>query len=94
MKEQKIVITIYNKPEKKPKKKRDTAKTVLVFLAVYGVAFVISMIVTFWVKGSVPDTLIPYAIGAGGLEALLLAGITIAKTIKGEKPEKIDEERY
>lgn len=98
MKEQKIVITIYNKPEKKPKKERDTAKTVLIFLAVYGVAFVISMIVTFWVKGSVPDTLIQYAIGAGGLEALLLAGITIAKELKGIKkkpvrPEKIDEER-
>ena len=96
MKEQRITIT-FDKP---PKKERDTAKIVLVFLAVFIVTFVAVMIVTFWVKGSVPDTLIQYVLGAGGLEALLLAGIKIAglfcnsKNKKPEQPEEIDEERY
>jgi hypothetical protein len=61
-------------------------------MGVFILLFVVAMIVTFWVKGSVPDTLIQYTLGAGGIEALLLAGIKITKTIKGEKPE--DEERY
>lgn len=87
MKEKTIIITF-------GKKKRDTAKTVLICLGLFILAFVTVMIITFWVKGSVPDTLIQYVLGAGGLEALLLAGITIAKTIKGEKPEEIDEEKY
>lgn len=89
MKEKTIILTFG-----KNKKKRDTAKTVLICLGLFILAFVTVMIITFWVKGSVPDTLIQYVLGAGGLEALLLAGITIAKTIKGEKPEEIDEEKY
>ena len=53
------------------------------------------MIITFWVKGSVPDTLIQYTLGAGGLEALMLAAIKVAKTIKGESsPEETDEDKY
>lgn len=95
MKEKRITIT-FDKP---PKEERDTAKTVLIFLAVFIVSFVAVMIVTYWVKGSVPDTLIQYVLGAGGLEALLLAGIKIAglfcnsKKKKPEQPEE-DEERY
>lgn len=46
-------------------------------------AFIVAMIVTFWVKGSVPDTLIQCTMGAGGLEALLLAGIKVSKVVKG-----------
>ena len=46
------------------------------------------MIVTFWVKGAVPDTLIQYTLGAGGVEALLLAGIKISKVMRGEKPDE------
>ena len=94
MKEKRIIIT-FDKP---PKKERDTAHVVLLFMAVFIVAFVTVMIITFWVKGSVPDTLIQYTIGGGGVELLLLAGITIAKELKGakkkpEQPEEIDEER-
>ena len=46
------------------------------------------MIVVFCVKGSVPDTLIQYTLGAGGIEAVVLAGIKIAKTISSEKEDK------
>jgi len=87
MKEKTIILTFGEK-----KKKRDTTHIVLLCMGVFILLFVIAMIVTFWVKGSVPDTLIQYTLGAGGIEALLLAVIKITKTIKGEKPE--DEERY
>lgn len=66
------------------KKRRHTREWVLVFLGSFAAIFILSMIVTFWVKGSVPDTLIRYTLGAGGLEALLLAGITITKVLRGE----------
>ena len=89
MKEKTIILTFG-----KQKKEHDTMNTVLICLGLFILLFVISMIVTFWVKGSVPDTLIQYTLGAGGIEALLLAGIKIAKIFKGEKPEEIDEERY
>lgn len=90
MKEQKIIITVNNE------KKRDTAHTVLIFMAVFIVAFVVSMIITFWVKGSVPDALITGVFGGGGVELLLLAAITITKELKGmkqpeEQPEETDE---
>ena len=38
----------------------------------------------FWVKGSVPDTLIQYTLGAGGIESLALAAIKITKVRAGE----------
>lgn len=50
------------------------------------------MIITYWVKGGVPDTLIQYTLGAGGVECLMLAGIKITKVWKGEKSNKEDED--
>lgn len=69
-------------------------KTTNVILAVMGVfllTFIIVMTVIFCVMGSVPDTLIQYTLGAGGVEALLLAGIKISKVITGDKPGESEE---
>lgn len=63
----------------------NTANKVLFFLGGFVAVFIIAMIVTFWVKDSVPDTLIQYTLGAGGVECLLLAGIKISKVAKGER---------
>lgn len=68
--------------------KRKTANIVLLCLAVFLLAFIVTMIVVFCVKGAVPDTLIQYTLGAGGVEALVLAGIKISKVIAGYKPDK------
>ena len=71
----------------KHQKKRTPCKTsnvVLVAMGLFVLAFVVTMIVTFWVKGAVPDTLIQYTLGAGGIEALALAGIKIVKVRRGE----------
>lgn len=65
-------------------KERKTSNVVLTILGVFLLVFIAAMIVTFWVKGSVPDTLIQYTMGAGGIEALLLAGIKISKIVKGD----------
>ena len=46
------------------------------------------MTAIFCVKGAVPDTLIQYTLGAGGVEALLLAGIKISKVMKGDGPDE------
>ena len=75
----------------KRRSKRKTSNAVLLVLGLFLLAFIVTMIVTFWVKGSVPDTLIQYTLGAGGLEAVLLAGIKISKVVSGEK-EDVDNE--
>ena len=66
----------------------NTSEKVLIQLGVFLVVFIVCMIVIFCVKGSVPDTLIQYTLGSGGVECVVLAGIKISKIIAGEKPEK------
>lgn len=74
-----------------PNRKKRTANRVLVILGLFLLAFIAAMIVTYWVKGAVPDTLIQYTLGAGGVEALLLAGIKISKVVTGEKPGESED---
>lgn len=68
-----------------------TSNRVLLVLGVFVLAFIIAMIVTFWKFQSVPDTLITYTLGAGGLEALALAAIKVSKVVSGEKGENSNE---
>lgn len=79
-------ITLTEKPLKTKKKK--VSNVVLLALAIFLFAFIVCMIVTFWVKGSTPDTLIQYTLGAGGVEAVVLAAIKISKTMKGENDDE------
>jgi hypothetical protein len=65
----------------------NTANRVLILLGMSLTAFVAVMVVTFWVKGSVPDSLIEKVLDFGQWEAGFLAAIKVAKTVKGEKPE-------
>ena len=58
-----------------------TSNVILVLLGVFLLGFIGAMTVIFCVKGAVPDTLIQYTLGAGGVEALLLAGIKISKVM-------------
>lgn len=68
-----------------------TSNRVLVLLGLFLLAFIIAMTVIFCVKDTVPDTLIQYTLGAGGVEALLLAGIKISKVFAGDKPGEKEE---
>ena len=65
-----------------------TSNTVLLVLGIFVLAFIVCMIVTYWRFQAVPDTLIQYTLGAGGLEALALAAIKVSKVVRGEKTEE------
>jgi hypothetical protein len=71
---------------------KKTSNLVLLILGVFLLAFIVSMEVIFCVKGSVPDTLIQYTLGAGGLEAVLLAVIKTSKVFKGERKDSNGED--
>ena len=63
-----------------------TSNRILLVMGLFALAFIVAMTVIFCVKGAVPDTLIQYTLGAGGVEALLLAGIKISKVRAGNRP--------
>lgn len=70
-----------NKP--KPKKMDLIVRGVLI----YWVLFVLTAWVTFWLKDSVPDTLIQYGLGGGAVELLVTGAIEIMRD-KMNKEEK------
>lgn len=72
--------------------KKKTSNIVLLALGLFALVFIVAMTVIFCVKGSVPDTLIQYTLGAGGVEAAALSAIKISKTMKGEHPHTDAEE--
>lgn len=61
-----------NEKDKPKKKKMDL---IVMGIFIYWVAFVIVSFITFWIKGSVPDTLIQYGLGGGAIELFLAAWI-------------------
>ena len=69
----------------KTSKKLKTSNFILTLIGTFIVAFIVSMEVIFCVTGAVPDTLIQYTLGAGGVEILLLAAIKISKVVVGDK---------
>lgn len=88
---------IFERTEKK-RKKMKTMNRILLWLAVFLAAFIITMIVIFCIKDSVPDTLIQMVLGAGGIEAVATAAIKIAQDAtdkkEKEKTEVISDETY
>ena len=78
----------------KRSRRRKTSDVVLLALGLFAFGFIVAMTVIFCVKGSVPDTLIQYTLGAGGVEALLLAGIKISKFRAGDKPGESEDTSY
>lgn len=71
---------------------KNTSNLILAMIGAFAFIFIVVMIVTFWVKDAVPDTLIQYTLGAGGIECLLLAGIKISKVFKGNKKGLDDDD--
>lgn len=69
-----------------------TSDRVLMLLGAFLVAFIITMIVIFCVFQSVPDTLIQCVLGAGGVEAIVLAGIKISKVLSGSGESEDNDE--
>lgn len=63
-----------------------TSNIILAMMGLFLLAFISVMTAVFWVKGATPDTLIQYTLGAGGVEALLLALIKVSKVVAGRRP--------
>ncbi|WP_297872541.1 hypothetical protein [uncultured Oscillibacter sp.] len=67
-----------------------TSNIILLALGGFALAFITAMTIVFCVKGAVPDTLIQYTLGAGGLEAFLLAGIKVSAVLSGRGSSRED----
>lgn len=72
-----------NRSPKKVKKIDKIVKGV----CIYWILFVITAWVTFWIKDSVPDTLIQYGLGGGAVELLISGAIEIFRDFKTRKEE-------
>lgn len=71
---------------------KNTANWVLALIGMFIVIFIIAMIVIYWRFQTIPDTLVQYTLGAGGVEAFLLAGIKITKVLRGDKKDDISDD--
>ena len=72
---QKKLIKRNGLEQEKPKKKKiDRIVKAVLF---YWIIFVVIAWITFWVKDSVPDTLIQYGLGGGAVELLITGAIEI-----------------
>ena len=67
-----------------------TSNIILLALGGFALAFITAMTIVFCVKGAVPDTLIQYTLGAGGLEAFLLEGIKVSAVLSGRGSSRED----
>lgn len=56
---------------------------------IYWIAFVSVAWVTYWIKDSVPDTLIQYGLGGGAAELIVSGFIEIARDKKSKKEEDL-----
>ena len=71
-------IEMLQSRNKKPKKIDKIVKGV----CIYWIVFVSIAWITFWIKDSVPDTLIQYGLGGGAVELLITGIIEIFRDIK------------
>ena len=69
-----------------------TSDRVLLARGAFLVAFITAMTVCFWRLGAVPDSLVRCTLGAGGVEALLLAAIKVSKVLSGRESGREEEE--
>ena len=57
---------------RRERERMKTSNLVLLVMGGFAAAFIVANMIVFCVKGAVPDTLIQYTLGSGGLEVLLL----------------------
>lgn len=70
--------------KKKPKKMDLIVRGV----CIYWIVFVVIAWITFWVKDSVPDTLVQFGLGGGAVELLVSGFIEIARDRVNKEEEK------
>lgn len=67
------------KSEQEQKKKSKKIDKIVKGVLIYWIVFVIVAWITFWVKDSVPDTLITMGLGGGSVELIITGLIEIAR---------------
>ena len=80
-------------PEEEIRRQIGTMDKILVFMGVFLLLFVVTMIVLFTIFQSVPDTLIVSVFGACGFECGAMAAIQNRKTAARAKLEEIQNEK-
>lgn len=65
----------------KKNKKTKKIDRIVKGVCIYWVTFVVVAWITFWVKDSVPDSLIQFGLGGGAVELLISGGIEIARDL-------------
>ncbi len=75
------------------KKPLGTIDRILIILGGFMALFTLAMIVTFYIKDAVPDTLITCVMGCSGVEGILTAAITISKNITESKKDSETDEQ-
>lgn len=73
--------------KKKPKKIDKIVRGVLI----YWIVFVTVAWITFWVKGSIPDTLVTMGLGGGSVELIITGALEIARDRFSKKKEENNE---
>ena len=63
----------------RPTKKQKKIDKIVKGVCIYFVLFVVVAWITFWVKDSVPDTLIQYGLGGGAVELIVSGVIEITR---------------
>lgn len=86
-----------SKKQKKSKhtkrtKKMNTLDKYVISVFIYFFLFVITAWITFWIFGSVPDTLIQYGLGGGAVELAMAAAIKIFKRKNGVEDKSSEED--
>lgn len=80
--------------KKRRSKRREQLHTLdhyVISVFIYWIVFVICSWVTFWIVGSVPDTLIQYGLGGGAVELAMAAAIKIFKRKNGADDQSDDD---
>ncbi len=73
-----------NKPKTKAKKMDKIVRGVMI----YWIVFVVVAWITFWIKDSVPDTLVQYGLGGGAVELLISGAIEIMRDKMNKEDDK------
>ena len=74
-----------NKKTKTRKKTMKTRNKILIIVSIFLLVFIISMIIIFCVKVTVPDTLIEKVLGVGGVLDVMTSVITVADMVLERK---------
>lgn len=82
------MLTGIERCRKQAKKKPKKIDLIVRGVLIYWIVFVTVAWITFWVKDSVPDTLVQYGLGGGAVELLVTGAIEIFRDKLSKEDEK------